>query len=140
MKVPIWVLDTNVLVSAMLNPFGYPGRLLDAVLSDHLILAIDDRIFAEYSAVLKRKKFGFDLSDIRDLLAFLRQQHWINARPIKLMGLPDSSDLPFAEVALSLDEPFLVTGNPKHFPKAKLKGLSTLNPKQAWERLVKNPD
>ena len=57
MSVPIWVLDTNVLVSGLLNPSGHPGRLIDAVLSGHLLLAIDDRIFAEYSKVLKRLKF-----------------------------------------------------------------------------------
>jgi len=137
MKAPVWVLDTNVLVSALLNPAGHPGRLLDSVLSDFLVLAIDDRIFAEYAAVLKRPKFKFDRSDVRDLLAFFRQQQWINARPLKLPGLPDSSDQPFAEVALSLDEPVLVTGNPRHFPKSKLPGLTILSPQQAWELLAK---
>lgn len=136
MSVPIWVLDTNVLVSGLLNPSGHPGRLIDAVLSGHLLLAIDDRIFAEYSEVLKRSKFKWEKSDVRDLFAFLGQQHWVNAYPIKIANLPDTSDLPFAEVALSLSDPILITGNQKHFPISKLKGLKVLSPQQAWTRLT----
>ena len=30
---PVWVLDTNVLVSGLLSPFGPPGRLVDALLA-----------------------------------------------------------------------------------------------------------
>lgn len=139
MNIPIWVLDPNVLVSGLLNPSGHPGRLLDAVLSGHLIMALDDRIYAEYSAVLTRPKFKFDQSDVRDLLSFLRMQHWINAHPVKFKNLPDATDLPFAETALSLKEAVLVTGNPRHFPRAKFKGLLALNPKQAWDRLASYP-
>ena len=139
MNIPVWVLDTNVLVSGLLNPSGHPGRLLDAVLSGHLIMALDDRIYAEYSAVLTRPKFKFDQSDVRDLLSFLRMQHWINAHPVKFKNLPDATDLPFAETALSLKEAVLVTGNPRHFPRAKFKGLLVLNPKQAWDRLANYP-
>ncbi len=139
MSIPVWVLDTNVLVSGLLNPSGHPGRLLDAVLSGHLVLALDDRIYAEYSEVLIRPNFKFDKSDVRDLLSFLRMQYRINAHPVKLKNLPDASDLPFAETALSLEEAVLVTGNPRHFPKAMLKGLLVLNPKQAWDRLANYP-
>ena len=137
MSVPIWVLDTNVLVSGLLNPSGPPGRLLDSVLNGHLILAIDDRMFAEYSAVLHRPKFKFNKADVRDFLAFLGQQHWINAHPLNIKELSDSSNLPFAEVALSLPDPVLVTGNPRHFPKPKLKGLRVMSPQTAWIELVK---
>ena len=139
MSIPVWVLDTNVLVSGLLNPSGHPGRLLDAALSGHLILALDDRIYAEYSAVLMRPKFKFDKSDVRDLLSFFRMQRWINAHPVKIKNLPDASDLPFAETALSLEEPVLVTSNPRHFPKTQLRGLLVLIPKQAWDRLTNYP-
>ena len=140
MSVPIWVLDTNVLVSGLLNPSGPPGRLLDAIVSGHLLLALDDRIFAEYRDVLKSPKFKFLSSDVRDFLAFFQQQHWINAHPVNVKELPDLSDVPFAEVALSQDQPVLVTGNPRHFPKTKLKGLRVLSPQQAWTQLVQEQE
>jgi hypothetical protein len=40
------VLDTNVLVSTLLNSFGVPGRVLDLVLAGELTVTHDDRILA----------------------------------------------------------------------------------------------
>ena len=57
-EVPVWVLDTNVLVSGLLSPFGPPGRLVDALLARRLRLAFDDRIELEYREVLARSRFG----------------------------------------------------------------------------------
>ena len=41
------VLDTNVLVSAFLEPRGKPARILRKVLSGELNLLLDERIFVE---------------------------------------------------------------------------------------------
>jgi predicted nucleic acid-binding protein len=41
------VLDTNVLVSTLLNNFGAPGGVLGLVLAGELIVAYDDRLPAE---------------------------------------------------------------------------------------------
>ena len=49
--------DTNVLVSGMINPMGAPGRIVDLMREGELELTVDDRILAEYTAVLKRRKF-----------------------------------------------------------------------------------
>ena len=53
------VLDTNVLVSALLNSFGAPGRVLDLVLAGELTVAHDDRVLAEWRQVLNGGMFGF---------------------------------------------------------------------------------
>jgi predicted nucleic acid-binding protein len=47
MSAPIWVLDTNVVVSGLLCAHGPPARLLDALVDARLRLAFDDRIEAE---------------------------------------------------------------------------------------------
>ena len=49
---PVWVVDTNVLVSGLLSPFGPPGRIVDLLQAGGLRLAADDRIEAEYRDVL----------------------------------------------------------------------------------------
>jgi putative PIN family toxin of toxin-antitoxin system len=54
---PLLVLDTNVLVSALLSPFGAPGRIWDLVLAREVRLVYDDRILVEYRRVLSREKF-----------------------------------------------------------------------------------
>ena len=51
------VLDTNVLVSALLNPARAPDRALAAVCARKDVVLFDPRIVAEYRAVLARPKF-----------------------------------------------------------------------------------
>ncbi len=51
------VLDTNVLVSGLLTPFGPTGEIVRMVSAGELILAIDARILSEYQEVLHRPKF-----------------------------------------------------------------------------------
>ena len=56
MSSPSWVLDTNVVVSGLLVAGGFPGRLLDAVMTARLRLSCDDRVEAEYREVLARPR------------------------------------------------------------------------------------
>lgn len=52
------VLDTNVLVSAILTPGGPAHRIIQIVLRGDLELCVDGRIVEEYKEVLTRRKFG----------------------------------------------------------------------------------
>ena len=45
------MLDTYVVVSALLNSFGAPGRVLDLALAGELTVADDDRLPAEWRQV-----------------------------------------------------------------------------------------
>ena len=59
------VLDTNVLVSGLLTPFGPSGEIVRMVFSDELTVYIDARILAEYKDVLLyRPKFEFNKDHI----------------------------------------------------------------------------
>ena len=42
------VLDTNVIVSALLNPHGTPAAVLTLVLQQETVLCYDNRIMVEY--------------------------------------------------------------------------------------------
>ena len=109
------VLDTNVIVSGLLNPDGNPGRIVDLVLAGEVTLLADDRPLAEYRAVLRRPKFGFGSTDVSDFLDFLESQgERVVAIPLP-SGLPDESDRAFLEVALAGRAESLVTGNIRHF-------------------------
>ncbi len=111
------VLDTNVVVSAMLNPNGAPGAILRGVLDGRLSLLVDNRIVFEYSDVLLRPKFGFDLYDVQAFLDFVEHEaEYVNAPPIDAR-LDDPDDRPFYEVALAGGAEYLVTGNTRHFPE-----------------------
>jgi len=51
------VLDTNVLVSGLLTPFGTSGEIVRMVSAGRLNLCIDARILLEYIEYY-RKKYG----------------------------------------------------------------------------------
>ncbi|MBA2431753.1 MAG: PIN domain-containing protein [Chthoniobacterales bacterium] len=97
-EVQSWILDTNVFVSGLLNPAGYPGRLLDAVLAGALRLTYADRIAHEYREVLACPKFGLPPELLETVLHELRNQDAVAALP-QAAELPDPDDLPFLEVA-----------------------------------------
>ncbi len=111
----IVVLDTNVLVSAMLSPFGPAARILEMALAGDLQLAYDDRILFEYREVLSRPRFGFGPDDVADLLESLQSGGIsVLAQPLR-QTLPDPTDQAFLEVA-ALSDASVVTGNRRHFP------------------------
>ncbi len=126
------VLDTNVLVSGLLNPVGAPGRIVDLILAGHLRLAYDDRILAEYRAVLLRPRFGFPPQAVEHLLAYITHTGEAIIAPPLTVEAPDPTDLPFAEVALAASACCLVTGNAPHF--AFLQTPIVLSPAQFLKR------
>lgn len=121
------VLDTNVLVSALINPFGPPGRVLDLALAGRVRWVYDDRIIAEYREVLTRKHFGFPNTMVADLLDFLQSEgEHVTAPPLPA-ALPDQDDIPFLEVA-GAGGAILITGNLAHFPSEHRRGVTVLSP------------
>jgi putative PIN family toxin of toxin-antitoxin system len=118
------VLDTNVLVSGLLSPFGPPGQIVRMVSAGVVTLCIDARVMAEYEEVLLRAKFGFDPDDGSALLDYLDFRGEVVAASPLFMRLPAPDDEPFLEVALSCAADCLVTGNIAHFPaEARLDAL-----------------
>jgi putative PIN family toxin of toxin-antitoxin system len=127
------VLDTNVLVSALLSPFGPPARVLDLILGGEARLAYDDRVMAEYREVLARPRFGFEPEEVADLLAYLEADgEPVAARPLA-RELPDADDLPFLEVAAQAEAP-LVTGNAAHYPPSVRGAVVVLTPAEYLSR------
>jgi uncharacterized protein len=116
------VLDTNVLVSALLKPGSVPARVVEATLGgvDRIEMLCDARILAEYHAVLERPKFR---AIPREAIATLLQRIEEHARSMDLSEdkpgrpeLPDEDDRIFVEVALAGRADAVVTGNLADFP------------------------
>lgn len=128
------VIDTNVLVSALINGKGSPGLVVDKIRTLALMPVVCPEILREYSAVLRRARFGFVPEQVDELLADM-QGLALHARPepITLSGLPDPDDAPFIAAALWAACP-VVTGNARHFPAET--GVEVLSPAACLERLV----
>ena len=122
------VLDTNVLISGLLTPFGTCAEILRLLVADRIRLCVDARILLEYEEVLQRPKFGFDRQKTALLLDFIRASSEFHAAIPLDKPLPDPDDAPFLEVALAAGAGCLVTGNLKHFPPQCRGGCSVLTP------------
>lgn len=122
------VLDTNVLVSGLLTPFGSSGQIIRMVSSGQLALCYDARILAEYRDALLRPRFQFNPEHISSLLDFI--QHAGKVYPTQPLQdpLPDLDDEPFLEVAFAGKVSCIVTGNKVHFPKSHLQGVKVFSP------------
>ena len=122
------VLDTNVLVSALLSPHGAPAQVVQLVLSGKLQLCHDARSLDEYRQVLLRPKFAFRRRDVEELLGFLGSMGLaVNCIPVD-SALPDVDDQPFLEAAVAGGADFLITGNLRHFPASLRSGIRVVAP------------
>ena len=127
------VLDTNVLVSGLLTPFGPSGETVRMVFSGELVLQIDARILSEYKDVLNRRKFKFNKDHIGILIDFIKQYgQFISSSPLK-SRLPDTDDEPFLEVAIAGKVSALVTGNIAHYPALLREGIDIYSPSEFIE-------
>jgi len=128
------VVDTNVLVSALLRAEGIPARILDLILSGQVKIVLDHRVYAEYQDVLLRAEFGFPPEPVDNLLDFILQSgervYTINTS----VALPDVYDGKFLEVAIDGSAEFLVTGNLKHFPPRQRHGVRVVSPREWWNQ------
>jgi uncharacterized protein len=122
------VLDTNVIVSAALQPGSAPARLvMDWVLDGQVQAVTSSRIVDEYREVVRRKKFrryGFPPF----WLEFLIEESLQLADPAPwAYSGPDPNDLPFLALA-KIAGAWLVTGNLKHFPQEIRNGVTVVSP------------
>ena len=112
------VLDTNLLVSALLKPGSVPDRALSAVWSTGAVVLYDARLEAEYRDVLMRPKFkAIERQRITDFLAKLRGGgHDVGEVAVWDGAMKDDDDRIFVEVALGGRADAIVTGNLRHYP------------------------
>jgi len=129
------VLDTNVLVSAFLNPRSNPARILRLIIQGDVSIVLNESILAEYYEVLKRPKFDLDLEAVLVVIDYIRSIG-INAPTLaRSITLPDRDDEPFLEAALATQADALITGNIKHFPKKNCKGQKVITPRDFLDSL-----
>ncbi|GHU21713.1 PIN domain-containing protein [Spirochaetia bacterium] len=113
------VLDTNVIVSAFLNPKGIPGEILSLVLSEKIILCYDNKILSEYTDVLTRSKFNFNKELVNDFLEFIKIYGEYIVAEYQDIQFIDEDDKIFYDVFRNSDANYIITGNKKHYPKEK---------------------
>ena len=127
------VLDTNVLVSALLSPFGPPAEILRLVTTGVVRICHDARVLGEYRRVLLRPAFPFRSPQVESLLAQIEADGEPVAAFALSRRLPDPDDEAFLEVALAGKARYLVTGNLKHYPQRSRHGVRVVSPRELLE-------
>ncbi len=113
------VLDTNVIVSALLSPDGKPALIVGMALNEIIRMHYTVSMIAEYEEVLRRPKFGGKIAERRrrryfdDLMSF---GICVLPPPASKVHMIDESDRLFYDVACAYNA-ILITGNKRHFPR-----------------------
>ena len=113
------VIDTNVIVSSMLKHDSVPGMIVDYINSKLIIPLLNEEILCEYYDVLTRNKFGFNSSDVEDLLNNIKKNSIYLNKEQTLEDFIDEDDIVFYEIVMSARntmDAYLITGNIKHYP------------------------
>ena len=127
------VLDTNVLVSGLLSPFGPPGDIVRLITTGTVRVCYDARILGEYRQVLLRPVFSFSQVQVESVLAQLETDgDLVTACPLS-EGLPDPDDEAFLAIALASQAHCLVTGNIRHYPASSRQGVRVVSPRNFLE-------
>lgn len=114
------VIDTNVMVSAMLKNNSMPALVLKEVLVGNINLLVNDDILSEYLEVLSRKKFHFPIDAVINLIDEIKKRAIYVDTTLIEEYMPDPDDAVFYEVVMEARkevDAYLVTGNLKHFPE-----------------------
>ena len=129
------VIDTNVLVSAVLKNNSIPGTIIELAFNGKIIPVLNKEIESEYRNVLLRPKFHLTTDIVNDIVNEFKQKGlYINETHIDI-ELPDPKDVVFYEVVMeqrSLTSAWLVTGNIKHFPNETF----IVNPRQMLDTIL----
>lgn len=114
------VIDTNVLVSALLNWLSTPGQIVKEITDGTIIPLYSKEILAEYDEVLHRSKFPFGREDVASMLGGIREKGVQVEAGQMNFEIRDPEDVVFYAVVMEKrkdTDAYLVTGNTKHFPR-----------------------
>jgi len=130
------VIDTNVVVSSLIQK-GYPYHIIfDLLIEDKICLCISPPLMTEYYAVLERPKFaqfqGF-AAKARVVLANIELKAIRYNPKITLDLVSDKDDNKILELADECVADFVITGNTNDFTFPLYKQTKIVTPKDYWE-------
>ena len=130
------ILDTNVIVSALISK-GPPWEILfDIVLEHKVKIYISDLVLEEYVEVLSRDKFAKfkDFKANSDfIIAIIADLAIVKQPDVEINILHDEDDNKFLELAETVDADFIITGNTKQFNIDSFRETKIVTPSEYLE-------
>jgi putative PIN family toxin of toxin-antitoxin system len=111
------VIDTNIVVSAALQPEGPQRTVLLLAMTKPARLYVSDAILTEYREVLSRPELQIRKGLRQQLLQLIRSHSNTVVPRHRLDVTKDPDDDKFLECADVARADYLVTGNQHHFPR-----------------------
>ena len=109
------VLDTNVLVSALMSPLGKPARIFKMFFTGTLDLVYSESIMLEYVDVLHRPHLRISAEDADKVLSAIKLHGEHVESTLSTFPMTDEDDRAFYDAANNSDA-YLITGNVRHYP------------------------
>lgn len=141
------VLDTNVWISAYLNPRGVPGRILDTLASRRIEVVSTEHLWTELRRVLYEPKVRELLEtrnlwdDARLLVAMrLRVEFVENQSPHENWLAEDPDDDWVIQCAMTANADYIVTGDKALLGLAKVGNATILSPTDFVTRVLDAPE
>ena len=130
------ILDTNVIVSALISNSIPTKVLYELVLTQKVKTCLSNETFAEYVEVINREKFAkytnfklkadIVLNKLREISKFYKTDR-------KIEVLTDTSDNKFLELAAVSSADYLITGNTLDFQLTEFEYTKILTPREYWD-------
>jgi putative PIN family toxin of toxin-antitoxin system len=138
MKKRGFVIDTNILVSALRSKRGASYKILSLMPTGRFEFHLSVPLVCEYESVLKRSELNLtwtmdEIDELIDIICLLGVKHeiWYLWRPL----LQDAGDEFVAEVAVTAQAEAIVTQNVRDFKGMEKFGIEVLTPKEFLQRI-----
>ncbi len=138
MKKHGFVIDTNVLVSALKSKRGASYKILSLMPTGKFEFHLSVPLVCEYESVLKRSDLNLtwttdEIDELLDIICLFGVKHeiWYLWRPL----LQDAGDEFVAEVAVTAQAEAIVTQNIRDFKGMNKFGIEVLTPKEFLQRI-----
>jgi putative PIN family toxin of toxin-antitoxin system len=134
------VIDTNILISALIKPIGNVGQVLRHLRDGSYVLIYSDQLLTELVDVLNRprirKKYGLSTEDIETVvsLIMLRGETIVPKRRITICR--DSKDNMFLEVAADGNANMIVSGDDDLLSLEEFEGIPIVTPFEFLQEIV----
>lgn len=137
---PKIILDTNVLVSSLIQQ-SYPYLIVSEVFDNSEVqLCLSEELFQEYFEVLNRnkfKRFPDFISNARTLLMDIKHRAIEFSPTNKVELLRDKGDNKLLELAEASEADFLITGNSNDFTILFYKRTRIISPKDYYDAYIR---
>jgi len=135
------LLDTNILVSALLSANGPPGQILTAIKQNQHTLVSSSYLTDELRDVCSRKHLRERISreEVEDLVYTMESVGVVVTTLPEIDLSPDPKDNPVLATAVAGKAELIVSGDKSHLAAlGQAQGIPILNPRDAPDRIQCN--